>query len=241
MIDILKTILISVFSSALVFWFGQRTIEYKNKQDDKKKLNKLLFHLLLLKKELSKINGFYEDMNAIMNKLKQYLVSDVGLSKEEVYEQFTVEEQQKLIEALKENLLQRDEIEFNKIKENTAILINELAETNPLFALDLNHFYNIDETSLNIQNSIRAIDVNNEAQELNKVMIPELENKFTDSFDDIIYQTALKIDNKTYQDVIEIVKHRNKTEVDDEEIDELFNDFIMPMFKKMMENDNNQK
>jgi hypothetical protein len=241
MVDIFKTILISVFSSALVFWFGQRTIEYKNKQDDKKKLNKLLFHLLLLKKELSKINGFYEDMNAIINKLKQYLVSDVGLSKEEVYEQFTEEEQQKLIEALKENLLQRDDIEFNKIKENTAILINELAETNPLFALDLNHFYNIDEKSLNIQNSIRAIDVNNEAQEFNKVMIPELENKFTDSFDDIIYQTALKIDNKTYQDVIEIVKHRNKTEVDDEEIEELFNDFIMPMFKKMMENDNNQK
>lgn len=241
MIDILKTILISVFSSTLVFWFGQRTIEYKNKQDDKKKLNKLLFHLLLLKKELSKINGFYEDMNAIINKLKQYLVSDVGLSKEEVYEQFTEEEQQKLIEALKENLLQRDDIEFNKIKENTAILINELAETNPLFALDLNHFYNIDEKSLNIQNSIRAIDVNNEAQEFNKVMIPELENKFTDSFDDIIYQTALKIDNKTYQEVIEIVKHRNKTEVDNEEIDELFNDFIMPMFKKMMENDNNQK
>lgn len=241
MVDIFKTILISVFSSALVFWFGQRTIEYKNKQDDKKKLNKLLFHLLLLKKELSKINGFYEDMNAIINKLKQYLVSDVGLSKEEVYEQFTEEEQQKLIEALKENLLQRDDIEFNKIKENTAILINELAETNPLFALDLNHFYNIDEKSLNIQNSIRAIDVNNEAQEFNKVMIPELENKFTDSFDDIIYQTALKIDNKTYQDVIEIVKHRNKTEVDDEEIDELFNDFMMPMFQQMMENDNNSK
>lgn len=37
MVDIFKTILISVFSSALVFWFGQRTIEYKNKQDDKKK------------------------------------------------------------------------------------------------------------------------------------------------------------------------------------------------------------
>lgn len=239
--DIFKTILISVFSSGLVFWFGQRTIEYKNKQDDKKKLNKLLFHLLLLKKELSKINGFYEDMNAIMNKLKQYLVSDVGLSKEEVYEQFTVEEQQKLIEALKDNLLERDDIEFNKIKENTAILINELAETNPLFALDLNHFYNIDEKSLNIQNSIRALDVNNEAQEFNKVMIPELEKKFTDSFDDIIYQTALKIDNKTYQGVIEIVKQRNKTEVDDEEIDELFNDFMLPMFQQMMENDNNSK
>lgn len=46
--DIFKTILISVFSSGLVFWFGQKAIEFKNKQDDKKKLNKLLFHLLLL-------------------------------------------------------------------------------------------------------------------------------------------------------------------------------------------------
>lgn len=236
--DIFKTILISVFSSGLVFWFGQRTIEYKNKQEDKKRLNKLLFHLLLLKKEVSKINGFYEDMNAIINRLKQYLVNDIGLSKEEVHEQFTIEEQQKLIEALKDNLLERDDIEFNKIKENTAILINELAETNPLFALDLNHFYKMDEKSLNIHNSIRAIDVNNEAQEFNKVMIPELEKKFTDSFDDIIFQTAIKIDSKTYQEVIEIVKHRNKTEVDDEEIDDLFNDFMMPMFQKMMENEN---
>lgn len=236
--DIFKTILISVFSSGLVFWFGQRTIEYKNKQEDKKRLNKLLFHLLLLKKEVSKINGFYEDMNAIMNRLKQYLVKDIGLSNEEVYEQFTVAEQQKLIEALKDNLLERDDIEFNKIKENTAILINELAETNPLFALDLNHFYKMDEKSLNIQNSIKAIDVNNEAQEFNKIMIPELEKKFTDSFDDIIFQTALKIDNKTYQEVIEIVKYRNITEVDDEGIDDLFNEFMMPMFQKMMENEN---
>lgn len=241
MVDVFKTILISIFSSALVFWFGQKTIEYKNKQDDKKKLNRLLFHLLLLKKEVSKINGFYEDMNAIMNKLKQYLVNDIGLSKEEVNEQFTLEEQQKLIEALKANLLERDDIEFNKIKENTAILINELAETNPLFALDLNHFYKMDEKSLNIQNSIRAIDVNNEAQEFNTILIPELERKFTDSFDDIIYQTALKIDNKTYQEVIGIVEFRNKTVVDDEEIDELFNDFMMPMFKKMLETDNNPK
>lgn len=90
--DILKTILISVFSSGLVFWFGQRTIEYKNKQDDKKKLNKLLFHLLLLKKEISKINGFYEMMNAVMGKMKEYLIHDVGIPQEEVYEQFTIQD-----------------------------------------------------------------------------------------------------------------------------------------------------
>lgn len=59
--------------------------------------------------------------------------------------------------------------------------------------------------------------MNNEAPESTRVIIPEIEKKFTDSFDDIIYQTALKIDNKTYQEVIEIVKHSNETEVDKEE------------------------
>ncbi|MFV5692936.1 hypothetical protein ACM55K_12990 [Flavobacterium sp. LT1R49] len=236
--DIFKTILISTFSSALVFWFGQKAIEFKNKQNDKKKLNKLLFHLLLLKKEVNKLNGFYETMNSVMTKMKEYLVNDIGLSQEQVYEQFTVQEQENLIEALKDNLMERDDIEFNKIKENTAILINELSETNPLFALDLNHFYNIDEKSLKINNSIRAIDVHNEAPEFTKVIIPEMEKKFIDSFDDIIYQTALKIDNKTYEEVIEIVKHSNRTEIDKEEIAELFNDFLMPMFKKMMVNEN---
>jgi hypothetical protein len=107
-----------------------------------------------------------------------------------------------------------------------------------LFALDLNHFYNIDEKSLKIHNSYKALDINNDAPEFAKAMMPEVEKKFTVSFDDIIYQTALKIDNKTYQEVIEIVNHSNKTEVDKEEIDELFNDFIMPMFQKMMVNEN---
>jgi hypothetical protein len=236
--DIFKTILISTFSSALVFWFGQKAIAFKNKQDDKKKLNKLLFHLLLLKKEVNKLNGFYEMMNSVMTKMKHYLVNDIGLSQEEVYEQFTVQEQENLIEVLKDNLLERDDIEFNKIKENTAILINELSETNPLFALDLNHFYNIDEKSLKIHNSYKALDINNDAPDFAKVMMPEVEKKFTESFDDIIYQTALKIDNKTYQEVVEIVKHSNETEVDKEEIAELFNDFLMPMFQKMMVNEN---
>jgi hypothetical protein len=236
--DIFKTILISTLSSALVFWFGQKAIEFKNKQDDKKKLNKLLFHLLLLKKEVNKLNGFYESMNSVMAKMKEYLVNDIGLSQEEVYEHFTAQEQEKLIEVLKANLLERDDIELNRIKENTAIIINELSETNPLFALDLNHFYNIDEKSLKMHNSYKALDINNDAPEFAKAMMPEVEKKFTVSFDDIIYQTALKIDNKTYQEVIEIVNHSNKTEVDKEEIDELFNDFIMPMFQKMMVNEN---
>ena len=81
------------------------------------------------------------------------------------------------------------------------------------------------------------MDINNEAPEFSKVMIPEMEKKFTDSFDDIIYQTALKIDKKTYEEVIEIVKFSNNTNVDKEEIEEIFNDFILPMFQKMMEND----
>ncbi|HQA75361.1 hypothetical protein, partial [Flavobacterium sp.] len=97
MIDILKTILISGFSSSLVFWFGQKAIKTKERNDDKKKLNKLLFHLILLKKELNKLNGFYEMMNAIINKMKLYLVQEIGLTIEEVNQQFTIEEQEKLI------------------------------------------------------------------------------------------------------------------------------------------------
>jgi hypothetical protein len=59
--------------------------------------------LILLKKELNKLNGFYVMMNSIMAKMQYYLINDIGIPKEEVYEQFTIEEQEKLIEALKEN------------------------------------------------------------------------------------------------------------------------------------------
>ena len=238
MIEILKTILISGFSSSLVFWFGQKAIKTKERNDDKKKLNKLLFHLILLKKELNKLNGFYEMMNAVINKMKLYLVQEIGLSIEEVNQQFTIEEQEKLMEILKDNLLEKDDIEINKIKGSTAILINELAETNPLFALELNHFYNIDEKTLKIHNSFKALNFENDAPEFSKLMLPEVEKKFTESLDDIIYQTALKIDNSVYEDVIGIIKNINNTEVDNQEIDELFNEFLLPLLHKMIENDN---
>lgn len=238
MIEILKTILISGFSSSLVFWFGQKAIKTKERNDDKKKLNKLLFHLILLKKELNKLNGFYEMMNAIINKMKLYLVQEIGLTVEEVNRQFTIEEQEKLMEILKDNLLEKDDIEINKIKGSTSILINELAETNPLFALELNHFYNIDEKTLKIHNSFKALNFENDAPEFSKLMLPEVEKKFTESLDDIIYQTAMKIDNPVYEDVIGIIKNINNTEVDNQEIDELFNDFLLPLIHKMIENDN---
>lgn len=238
MIEILKTILISGFSSSLVFWFGQKAIKTKERNDDKKKLNKLLFHLILLKKELNKLNGFYEMMNAVINKMKLYLVQEIGLTIEEVNQQFTIEEQEKLMEILKDNLLEKDDIEINKIKGSTSILINELAETNPLFALELNHFYNIDEKTLKIHNSFKALNFENDAPEFSKLMLPEVEKKFTESLDDIIYQTALKIDNSVYEDVIGIIKNINNTEVDNQEIDELFNEFLLPLLHKMIENDN---
>ncbi len=238
MIDILKTILISGFSSSLVFWFGQKAIKTKERNDDKKKLNKLLFHLILLKKELNKLNGFYEMMNAVINKMKLYLVQEIGLTIEEVNQQFTIEEQEKLMEILKDNLLEKDDIEINKIKGSTSILINELAETNPLFALELNHFYSIDEKTLKIHNSFKALNFENDAPEFSKLMLPEVEKKFTESLDDIIYQTALKIDNSVYEDVIGIIKNINNTEVDNQEIDELFNEFLLPLLHKMIENDN---
>lgn len=237
MIEILKTILISGFSSSLVFWFGQKAIKTKERNDDKKKLNKLLFHLILLKKELNKLNGFYEMMNAVINKMKLYLVQEIDLSIEEVNQQFTIEEQEKLMEVLKDNLLEKDDIEINKIKGSTAILINELAETNPLFALELNHFYNIDEKTLKIHNSFKALNFENDAPEFSKLMLPEVEKKFTESLDDIIYQTAMKIDNSVYEDVIGIIKNINNTEVDNQEIDELFNEFLLPLLHKMTEND----
>lgn len=236
--DILKTILISGFSSSLVFWFGQKAIITKERNDDKKKLNKLLFHLILLKKEISKLDGFYEAMNAIINRMKLYLVKEVGLTTEEVNKQFTKEEQENLIEILKDNLVEKDDIEISKIKQSTSILINELSETNPLFALELNHFYNVDEKTLKIHNSFKALNFDNDAPEFTKFMIPEIEKKFIQSLDDIIYQTALKIDNNTYQDAIEVIKGINNIEVDNQEIEELFKDFLLPLLQKAMENDN---
>ena len=74
--DIIKTILISAFSSGLVFFFSQRAIDVKEKQDDKKKLNRLLFHLLLLKKEVSNLNGVNELLFALINKLKMKFIND---------------------------------------------------------------------------------------------------------------------------------------------------------------------
>lgn len=236
--DILKTILISILSSTLVFWFGQEAIKNQDRKEDKKKLNKLLFHLILLKKELGKLNGLYDFMNAIISRMKLYLVNEIGLTIEEVNSQFSIEEQEKVIEILQNILLEKDDVKIGEIKQSTAILINELAETNPLFALELNHFYNIDEKTLKIHNGFRALNFGNDDAEITKLMLPEVEKKFTENFDDIIYQTALKIDNNTYQNTIKTITNINNTEIDNQEIDELFKTFLLPILTKMMENDN---
>lgn len=232
--DILKTILISGFSSSLVFWFGQKALEKKERNNDKKKLNKLLFHLILLKKELNKLNGFYEMMNGIIFKMKEHLVNKMGYNINEINQQLTIKEQENLIEILKENLLDRDDVEINKIKLSTSILINELAETNPLFALELNHFYKIDEKTFKLHNSFKALNFDNDDPSFSKIMIPEVEKKFTESLDNIIYQTALKIDSKTYSEVLDTLRDINNPEVDNQEIEELFNDFLLPILKKMI-------
>lgn len=235
--DILKTILISALSSGLVFWFSQRAIKAKDKQDGKKKLNKLLFHLLLLKKEVSTLNGVNAVMTALLNKIKLKLINEFQIPEIEINEQFSPEFSQTLSTNLKQVFSKTDIKKINKIKENTEILINELSETNPIFALDLENFYNIDEKTSIIENSFNLLDFNKEIPDLPKMVMPEVERKLNERLDNIIYETALKIDNKTYQETISQVEFYNSTEVDNEEVNDLFNVVMEPLLQSLYKND----
>ena len=236
--DILKTILISGLSSGLVFFFGQRAINAKSKQEDKKKLNKLLFHLLLLKKEVSTLNGVNEVMTALMNKLKLKFMTEFQIPENEINEQFTPDFVQSLTTNLKEVISKTDIKKLDKIKENTEILINELSEINPIFALDIDHFYNIDEKTSKIESTFINLDYTKEIPDLSKMLMPEVERKLNERLDNIIYETALKIDNKTHQEAISQVEFYNSTEVDIVEIDDLFNSVMEPLLQGLYENDN---
>lgn len=236
--DILKTILISALSSGLVFFFGQRAIKVKDKLEDKKKLNKLLFHLLLLKKEVSTLNGVNEVITAIMNKLKLKFINEFQIPEYEVNEQFTPVFVQNLTLNLKEAFSKTDVKKIDKTKENTEILINELSEINPIFALDLSHFYNIEEKTSKIENTFIYLDYSKEIPDLPKMIMPEVERKLNERLDDIIYETALKIDNKTYQEAISQVEFYNSTEVDNDEVEDLFNTVMEPLLKSIYEDNN---
>ncbi|MBY0486126.1 MAG: hypothetical protein K2P85_02890 [Flavobacteriaceae bacterium] len=233
--DIVKTIFISLLSSSLVFFFSQRALKVKDKEDNKKKLNKLLFHLLLLKKELSLINGINELVVALIDKLKSEFINKLKMPIEELNEVLTPEFVSTMNSNLKQVLLNKDEAKFKKIKLNTEIIINELSETKPLFALDLEHLYNIDEKTSQIEKGINNLEYINDIPDLPKIVMPEVEKRLIKNLDDIIFETALKIDTKTYNDVIKQINFYNNTDVDLGEVNDIFEIVMRPFFQSIID------
>ncbi|MCO6173601.1 hypothetical protein NHF50_00940 [Flavobacterium sp. NRK F10] len=88
MIQNLITIIISVItlflSAYLAYYFGIQSTRAKEKDEKKKKLNKLLYHLLIVRKAASEKLNFKKRLESINELQIQYMRENLGISESEI-------------------------------------------------------------------------------------------------------------------------------------------------------------
>ena len=82
--EILSTIVISLLSGAIVFFFGQKAIKAKERDDEKKKLNKLLFHLLIIRRMATDRLNFNDSVSLYFEELIKQIQIKFKLSDDEI-------------------------------------------------------------------------------------------------------------------------------------------------------------
>ncbi len=223
--EILSTIVISLLSGAIVFFFGQKAIKAKERDDEKKKLNKLLFHLLIIRRMATDRLNFNDSVSLYFEELIKQIQIKFKLSDDEINSPEAKEMIDMSKSVLKKNIFNDVITEYKSSSDSIAILIEELTETNPLFALTLKGF-DIEKKKNKINNYLSEIKVDDDFEIMTKQLISNLEQEFLIDLDEIIHDTTEKLDRKTQREVQELLIHYDKIEINHNSINDFVNNFF---------------
>ncbi len=223
--EILSTIVISLLSGAIVFFFGQKAIKAKERDDEKKKLNKLLFHLLIIRRMATDRLNFNDSVSLYFEELIKQIQIKFKLSDDEINSPEAKEMIDMSKSVLKKNIFNDVITEYKSSSDSIAILIEELTETNPLFALTLKGF-DIEAKKNKINNYLSEIKVDDDFEIMTKQLISNLEQEFLIDLDEIIHDTTEKLDRKTQREVQELLIHYDKIEINHNSINDFVNNFF---------------
>jgi hypothetical protein len=237
--NILTTILASFVSGSIVFLFGQKAIKVKEKEDVKKKLNSLLYHLLTIRKaanERLRFNDFNNKTNEIYLRIikEKFGLSDEDINDPEV--QTAVEQNSLALEkTIFQNLLSESSNSSNSIK----TLIKEVSETNPLFALMLKDF-DVEEKHNMIETCLSEANKEEDVAQIRKLFLPNIEQKLIHKLDEIIHETTQKLDSKIQKEVQELLIEYDNEQLDEKDYEEFIIEFIInPMMQEFHKQNNN--
>ena len=148
LITILLSVITLFLSAYLAYYFGIQSNRAKEKDEKKKKLNKLLYHLLIVRKSQSDIIR----MNGLKDNLKihftRFFREKVGIPEEMISNEMTtktIDSMWLIVEGIIEN---KNNLELENSKQSINLLINEFSEINPLFALSLKSYANEEKKEL---------------------------------------------------------------------------------------------
>lgn len=234
LITILLSVITLFLSAYLAYYFGIQSNRAKEKDEKKKKLNKLLYHLLIVRKAASEKLNFKKRLESI-NKLQiQYMRENLGISEAEISninQTEILEGQFELISsALFENLKQDSE----KSKNSIEIILQEYIEIDPLFSLTLKD-YDKKLKATFIEKMTSEYSHKNEAKIFQQFIVPQLESKMVTEIDEVLHSITSKLDSKTQREVQELLIFYDDPEIESSDFEEYLENVLLP-FKNAIEN-----
>lgn len=234
LITILLSIITLFLSAYLAYYFGIQSTRAKEKDEQKKKLNKLLFHLLVIRKAASEKLNFKKRLESINEVQIQYMKENLGINEDEISninQTKVLEEQYELISsALFEDLKQDSE----KSKISIEVILQEYIEIDPLFSLTLKD-YDKKLKAMFIEKMATEYSHENEAKIFQQFIVPQLESKMVMEIDEVLHSITSRLDSKTQREVQEILIYYDTIEVDINEFREHLDNTLLPL-KNVIEN-----
>lgn len=238
MIQNLITIIISVItlflSAYLAYYFGIQSTRAKEKDEKKKKLNKLLYHLLIVRKAASEKLNFKKRLESINELQIQYMRENLGISESEISNREQTEILEKQFELISSTLFEDLKLDSEKSKNSIEIILQEYIEIDPLFSLTLKN-YDKKLKATFIEKMITEYSHENEAKIVKQYIVPQLESKMITEIDEVLHSITSKLDPKIQREVQELLIYNDTFEVESSDFKEYLENVLLP-FKNAVEN-----
>lgn len=232
--------LITLFLSAyLAYYFGIQSTRTKEKEEERKKLKKLLFHLLIVRKsqsDLIKINRLKENLS---ENFVRFFRENIGIPQEMISNEMTtqtIDSMWSMVEGIIEN---KNNLELENSKQSINLLINEFSEINPLFALSLKNYENQEQKEL-LPTIFKNDENDGEIELMKSAILPAIQSRMINEIDEIIHETTSKINSKTQKEVQELLIEYDNTEIDTIDYENFINEILINPLKEKLENESLQ-
>jgi hypothetical protein len=199
----------------------------KDNKNDKRKLNTLLFNLLEIRYQVSRILNLEKELKLYTERLKIKVKQELNID----ITNTGVDIDDALIKSTKDFFFNQhfNDNRIENLTKEVDEIIKNLSEIDPVLAYKLSGQYDLKN---NLKSSAPIIinflekkgEDKNSISEFNNFINPFFERRILDDFDKILFEISKRVSRKTKKQVIEIVNRQNSKP--QEEIDSFIDDFI---------------